>query len=143
MIQLVVFETYPLFHIGIKEAFKHSSHIRVAGNTSDFNALFPLLEGTPAEVVLLGVNPIDNLLCVDVVRRILHDYPLLKILAFADENTEQTVMLLMEEGISGFIGKRQADDNELGKAIRQVASGEEYIGRIDKNTNLFAQTRHW
>ena len=136
MIRLVVFETYPLFHIGIQEVFKGSHHIHLAGNTSDTTALFSLLAGTPAEVVLLGVNPCDNNLCVDVARRIHIDYPLMKILAIADEDTEQTVRLMMEAGINGFIGKRQADGNELGRAIRQVAAGEEYIGRIDKNTHI-------
>ena len=142
MIQLVVFETYPLYNIGIQEAFKGSCHIHVAVNTSDPVALFPLLEDTLAEVVLLGVNSCDSHLCVDVARHIRRDYPLLKILAFANEDTEQPIQLMMEAGINGFIGKRQADRLELEKAILQVAAGEEYIGRIDNNTNLFAKTRH-
>ena len=58
MIQLVVFETYPLFNIGIQGAFK-DSHINVAVNISDPVALFPLLADTPAEVVMLGVNSCD------------------------------------------------------------------------------------
>ena len=123
MIRLVVFETYPLFHIGIRKAFKGSSHIYVANNTSDAAALFPMLEDTPAEVVLIGVNPCDNHICVDIARRIRHDFPSLKILAFADEDTEQTVRLMMKAGINGCIGKR-ADGNELGKAIRQLGASD-------------------
>ena len=137
MIRLIVFETYSLLHIGIKEAFKSSRHIHVAGNTSDPAALFPLLDNMPAEVVLLGVNPCDKQLCVDFAQRIRHDYPLMKILALADENTEKTVRLMMKAGINGFIGKRQADRDELGKAIRQVAAGEEYIGKINGNKQFF------
>ena len=141
MIRLVVFETYPLYPIGIQEVFKESSFIRVAGDTSDPAALFRMLAVTSAEVVLLGVNPKDKYLSVDVAQRIRHDYPLLKILAFADEDTEQTVRLMVEADIHGFIGKR-ADRNELGKAIQHVAAGEKYFGRIGNNINLFAQTRH-
>ena len=138
MIRLVVFETYPLYPIGIQEVFKESSFIRVAGDTSDPAALFRMLAVTPAEVVMLGVNPKDKHLCVDIARHIRHNYPLLNILAFADEETEQTVRLMMEAGIHGFIGKR-ADRNELENAIRQVAAGVKYIGKIDNNTNIFAQ----
>ena len=142
MIRLVVYETYPLFHVGIKAAFKDCNFIYVAGDSSEVKALFPLLAVTPAEVVLLGVNQNDNHLCVDVARRIHHDYPQMKILAFTDEDTEQTIRLLMDVGINGFIGKRQADGNERRIAIQQVVAGEKYIGRIDKNTHFYKQTRY-
>ena len=123
MIRLVVFETYPLYHIGIRKVFNGSSHIYVAGNTSDAAALFPMLADTEADVILLGVNPCDNQMCVDIARRIRHDYPLLKILAFADEKTEQTVRLMMEADIHGCIGK-WADRNELGNAIQQLGESD-------------------
>ena len=132
MIRLVVFETYPLFHIGLKVIFTGNSHIYMAGSTSDAATLFPLLTGKPEEVILLGVNPCDNNMCIDVARRIRRDYPLLKILAFADEGTEQTIRKMMKSGINGFIGKWQANSNELGKAIQQVAAGEEYIGMVNR-----------
>jgi Response regulator containing a CheY-like receiver domain and an HTH DNA-binding domain len=137
MIRLVVFETYPLFHLGIKSALKDDNHIYVAGNAFDITTLFSLLTGTPEEVILLGVNPCDNNISVDVVRCIRHDYPMLKILAFADEGTEHTIRLMMKDGINGFIGKWQANCYELGKAIQQVASEEEYIGEIDRNKQYF------
>ena len=137
MIRLVVFETYPLFHLGIKVALKDDNHIYVAGNASDVTTLFSLLTGITEEVILLGVNPCDNNICVDVARCIRHDYPKLKILAFADEGTEHTIRLMMEDGINGFIGKWQANCYELGKAIQQIASGEEYIGEVDRNKQYF------
>ena len=141
MIRLVVFETYPLFHLGIKVALK-GDNIYIAGNASDVATLFPLLTGTPAEVILLGVNPCDDNISVDVARRIRHDYPMLKILAFADEGTEKTIRLMMEDGINGFIGKWQANCYELGKAIQKVASGEEYIGKINRNKRFFSKLNH-
>jgi Response regulator containing a CheY-like receiver domain and an HTH DNA-binding domain len=131
MIRLIVFETYPLYHIGIQEIFKNSLEIQVVVFASDTDTFFPLLADTPAEVVLLGVNPNDNLLCLDVAQRIRRDYPLLKILAYADEDTEQTVLLLLEADIQGCIGKR-SDRDELRKAILKVAAGDEYIGKIEK-----------
>ena len=131
MIRLAVFETYPLYHIGIQETFK-GSEIQVVVTTSDPVSLFPMLAETQSEVVLIGVNPCDNLLCLNVAQRIRKEYPLLKILAYADEDTEKTILLLLEADINGCIGKR-ADRNELGKAIMKVAAGEEYIGRIERS----------
>ena len=142
MIRLIVYESYPLFLVGIKIALKNCNYIHVTGDTSDVKVFFLLLADTPVEVVLLGINQNDNHLSVDVVRRIHHDYPLLKIIAFADDDTEQTIRLLMEVGINGFIRKRHADLNELRIAIQQVAAGGQYIGRIDKNFHLYQQTRY-
>jgi len=45
----------------------------------------------------------------------------------------ETVQSLMNAGINGYIGKRQADRVELEKAIRKVAAGGEYIGRVDSS----------
>ena len=121
MIQLIVFDTYPVYHIGIQEVFKSSDQIQVVDVTSDPATLFPLLANTSAEVVLLGVNLSNNMLCLDVAQRIRRNYPLMKILAYADEDIEQTIMLLLEADIHGCIGKR-ADSDELGKAILKVAA---------------------
>ena len=124
MIRLIVFDTYPVYCIGIQEIFKSSGQIQVVEITSDPATLFPLLSNTSAEVILLGVNLMDNLLCLDVAQRIRRDYPLMKILAYTNEDIEQNVMLLLEAIIHGCIGKR-ADCDELEKAILKVAAGDE------------------
>jgi len=37
----------------------------------------------------------------------------------------------MKAGINGYIGKRQANRAELEKAIRTVAAGEQYTGKVE------------
>ena len=124
MIRLIVYETYPIYHIGIQKIFESSGQIQVVGVSTDPATLFPLLEDTAAEVILLGVNLTDKLSCLDVAHRIRRDYPLMKILAYTNEDIEQNVMLLLEAIIHGCIGKR-ADCDELEKAILKVAAGDE------------------
>ena len=41
---------------------------------------------------------------------------------------------MINVGIDGFIGKRQADEMELVVAIQKVMSGERYIGRMDDSS---------
>ena len=82
-------------------------------------------------MVLLGVNPSKAMDCLRITRRLRRDYPTIKILALANENTAETVNSMMQAGIDGFIGKRQADKVELLAAIQKVVSGEGYVGRID------------
>ena len=133
MIRLVIFEEQTFFRFGIKNALEDNPDIRVAGEADYETALFDVLAHTAADVVLLGINIPGDSSCIDVAHHIRHNYPAAKILAVANEDTSQTVQSLMDAGINGYIGKRQANRFELEKAIRKVAAGGEYIGRIDSN----------
>jgi len=134
MIRLVIFDEHTFFRFGVKQAFESNPDICVAGEAGYDAALFENLARTAADVVLLSVNIPDDSSCIVVARHIRHDYPAIKILVLANEDTDQTVQSLMDNGINGYIGKRQADRVELEKAIRKVAAGGEYIGKIDSNT---------
>ena len=132
MIKLVVFEAQTLYRLGVKEAFKGNPEIRVAGEAHNGLTLFSVLADTPADLLLLGINLHDEIECMDVAHRLRHDYPAMKILAVVNEDTDLTVQTLITTGINGYIGKRQASRHELEKAIRTVAAGRNYIGRIDR-----------
>jgi len=133
MIRLVIFEEQTFYRFGVKNALENNPDIRVAGEADYKTALFDVLAHTAADVVLLGINIPDDASCIDVTHLIRHNYPDTKILAVANEDTSKTVQSLMDAGINGYIGKRQADRVELEKAIRKVAAGGKYIGRIDSN----------
>ena len=81
--------------------------------------------------MLLGVNWSDEIGYADIIRRLRHDYPAVKILVIASEDTAEIVQSMTVAGIEGYIGKRQAGRDELAKAVRMVAEGGEYAGRID------------
>ena len=133
MIRLVIFEEHTFFRLGIKNALEDKPDISVVGEAGYETALFELLAHTAVDVVLLGINVLDDSFCIDVVHHIRYNYPYAKILTIANEDTSKTVQSLMDAGINGYIGKRQADRFELEKAVRKVAAGGEYIGRIDSN----------
>ena len=130
---MIVFDEHMLFRFGVKLAFENIADIHIAGEASHVAALLGILAQTAVDVVLLGVNIPNDSSYIDVTRHIRSDYPAAKILAVANEDTFNTVQSLMDAGINGYIGKRQANSIELEKAIRKVAAGSEYIGRIDSN----------
>jgi len=136
MLRLIIVENSIFFRLGIKEVFEGNPDIYIAGETSNDTGLSGLLARTPADVVLLGVNRPDDLVYVDVTHHINRHYPATKILALANEDTAHIVQSMMEAGINGFIGKRQANHYELEKAIRKIAAGGEYFGKIDSNNTL-------
>ena len=133
MIWTVVLEDQVLFRLGVKTAFKDNPDIRVAGEANGGADLFRVLARRRADVALLGVNQSNHTECVDVAHRLRNDYPNMKILAMAGEDTGKSVQSMMQAGINGYIGKRQAGRDELVKAIRKVAAGGEYIGKIENS----------
>ena len=136
MIRLVIFEEQTFFRFGVRIALAGHSDIRVTGEAAHEKALFDLLAHTAADVILLGINIPDDSSSMEIAHHILHNYPEAKILAVANEDTSQTVRSLMDAGINGYIGKRQANPVELEKAIRKVIAGGKYIGRIDSSGYL-------
>jgi DNA-binding NarL/FixJ family response regulator len=133
MIQTVVLEAHTCYRIGVKKAFESSADISFAGEAFNSEDFFSLLDCIRTDVALLGVNLCDEIEFVDVARRIRRNYPSVKILAIANEDTAEMIQSMMEAGIDGYIGKRQASRNELVNAVRKVAANEPYIGRIDYN----------
>ena len=131
MTQLIVVDDHIFLRAGVKVYCKNHPEISVVGEAGDGETLFRFLSVAPVDMVLLGVNPSNGMDCLRITRRLRRDYPTIKILALANENTAETVNSMMQAGIDGFIGKRQADKVELLAAIQKVMSGEGYVGRID------------
>ena len=132
MIQLIVFIDDELFCDGVKLTFKNNPDIRVTGEAANVQDFFRLLAAcTPVNFVLMGVNYPGEHRCVDVTKHIRHEYPTVKILAVANRGTAGMIQSMMKTGINGYIGRRQTNRKELEKAIRKVAEGGEYIGKIE------------
>ena len=142
MIRLAVFDNFPTYREGLKYFFREVPDIHIAGDAGNCADLFRSLQQTPVDMVLLGVNInrkskyVKIVKHVDITRKIRHQFPNVKILAFASEDTKKTVQRMMNEGANGYIGKRQGSKAELEKAIRQVVAGNPYIGQIDSNKNV-------
>jgi len=130
MVQIIILDDNTFFRIGIKYAFEGNPDIHVAADTCRDAAFFELLERTSADVVLLCINRPNDTDCLTIARQIRRDFPKVKILAVADQNTIRVVQALLKAGINGYIGAGQASCDELEKAIRKVAAGEKYFGRI-------------
>ena len=136
MTRIVILEDHQLDCSGLKYHFQSHPDFRVAGDARTSADFFRLLADTPADMALVGVNLPDRNNCADVARRLRKAYPAIKIFAMANEDTRPIVTSMMKTGINGFIGKRQAVADEFDRAIRKVAAGELYIGRIDTNAQI-------
>jgi DNA-binding NarL/FixJ family response regulator len=120
MIRIVILDNYTFYRLGVKSVFEGNPHIHVAGEALDGTNLFDFLTHTPVDVVLMGVNQIDDIGYVDIVRRLHCHFPAVKVLVVADEETDDIVHSMMEARIDGYIGKRQANREKLEKAIQKT-----------------------
>ena len=136
MVHIVILEDHPLYCFGLKYHFESNPDFRIAGDARTSADFFRLLDDTPANMALIGVNLPDRNNCSDVVRRLRKTYPAIKIFAIVSEDTRPIVQSMMKAGINGYIGKRQAIPDEFENAIRKIAAGEQYIGRVDTNAHL-------
>jgi DNA-binding NarL/FixJ family response regulator len=132
MIQIVIFDNNALFREAVKLAFENIPDISITGDAGDENDFFGLLDRAPVHLVLMGINHPDDFAFGTMAQRLKRDYPNVRVLAVASNDTHDAVEEMMQEGINGYIGKRKAGRMELENAIRKVAAGEQYIGTIDK-----------
>ena len=136
MIQVIVVDDHDLFRVLLKDTLNSNyTDITVAGDADCGASLLRLLPDTPADVLLLDIN-LPDMDATEITKTVRRDYPAMKILAISAENTTQTVVAMVEAGISGFISKQRGATAELVEAIRSVAAGEEYFGR-DISSILF------
>jgi len=129
MINVILVDDHQLFRAGVKLSFQTSCpDIRVAGEADCGRALFALLRTTTADIVLLDVN-LPDMDGVTIARRLIEEYPAMKVLAVSADNSAQTLQAMLDTGINGFVSKQHSDFDVLAEAIRTVMSGLEYFGR--------------
>jgi two-component system invasion response regulator UvrY len=131
MTKIIAVDDHNLIRIGYRRIFEDYSDFHFAGDAGSGDDLFSLLAATSADVVLLGVNPLDTMDCVGITRRLRREYPAVKIFALGNEGAVGTVNKMMKAGMNGFMGKRQVCQENLAAAIEQVMKGEKVVGKID------------
>ena len=77
------------------------------------------------DVVLLDINLPDQS-GLDVCRRLVDEYPVLKILALTTLNEKSYVTRMMAQGAAGYVLKN-ASPEELAEAIARVRAGKKYF----------------
>lgn len=94
------------------------------------------------DILLLDLD-IPDMKASSVVKELLNKYPDLHILAIGEKKNQAIIKQIMQSGVSGYFLKNQRVD-ELLTAIREIESGEKYIGdkafqflvdKDDKNYN--------
>ncbi|MBT6252423.1 MAG: response regulator transcription factor [Flavobacteriaceae bacterium] len=132
MIKIVVADSHPIVHKGIKAYFHDSTEISIVGKALTASELFSCLESKMVDVVVLEMDlyKSDGLA---VLRRIKEEQPGVRVLIFSNQPEEVYAISSLKAGASGYINKKEVLST-LRDAIFKIASGGVFI------TNELAQS---
>ncbi len=132
MIKVVVADSHPIVHKGIKASFKNSTEISISGKALGADDLFDILERKIVDIIILELDlyKSDGLA---VLRRIKNEHPGTRVLIFSNQPEEVYAISSLKAGASGYLNKK-ASPTSIRHAILKIASGGVFI------TNDLAQT---
>ena len=132
MIKVVVADSHPIIHKGIKASFKGSTEISITGKALIPDGLFDILERKIVDIIILELD-LQKSDGLAVMRRIKNEHPGVRVLIFSNQPEEVYAISSLKAGASGYLNKK-ASLAAVRHAILKIASGGVYI------TNELAQT---
>lgn len=132
MIKVVVADSCPIIHKGIKASFKNSTEILIIGKALVPDDLFNILERKMVDIIVLELD-LQKSDGLAVLRRIKSEQPGVRVLIFSNQPEEVYAISSLKAGASGYLNKN-ANLTAIRDAILKIASGGVYI------TNELAQT---
>lgn len=141
LIRILLVDDHAVVRAGLRNALQEMPDVSVVGEVDDGADLFPALQMSTANLLLIDVN-MPNFNPIEAVQRIRSQYPELKILVVSAFDDDIYVQGLMNVGVSGYHLKDQPL-SDLRLAIQKVMSGQRWVsGRLlDKLIQVDASQR--
>ncbi len=132
MIKVVVADSHPIIHKGIKACFKNSTEISITGKALVPDDLFDILDRKMVDIIILELD-LQKSDGLAVLRRIKNEHPGVRVLIFSNQPEEVYAISSLKAGASGYLNKK-SNPTAIRHAILKIASGGVFI------TNELAQT---
>ena len=132
MIKIVLADSHPIVHKGVKAVFKNSTEISVVGKALKADDLFKIIEKKIIDIIVLELDLYESE-GLTVLRQIKEEYPGTRVLIYSNQPEEVYAISSLKAGASGYLNKK-ANPSSLRHAILKIASGGVFI------TNELAQT---
>lgn len=126
-INLIIVDDHRLFRNGLKALLRELDYIDHVAEASNGKEFLEYIENHPIHLALMDINmPIMN--GIDATREAIKLHPSLRIIALSMLNDEDYYFKMIDAGARGFILK-DADSDELTKAIEMVMNGQNYFSQ--------------
>lgn len=124
-IRILVVDDHSVVRQGIITLLEDEEDLLIAGEASDGDEVWDMVETEAPNVVLLDLT-MPRMSGIDVIRQIVPAFPDVKILVFSMHNNAEYMISAATSGASGYLQKDTSRDEML-KAIRSIAKGELYF----------------
>jgi len=125
-LRVVIADDHPMYRAGVRTILEMVDDIEIAGEAANGLEAIALCERTEPDVVLLDIR-MPDMNGVEAAKRIKEAYPNVQILFLSMHQDDASVIAAMKTGARGYILK-DADKDEIVRAIRAVAAGEAIFG---------------
>ena len=141
LIRILVVDDHTLFREGVNAIFSTVPDVQVVGEASNGVEAVSLANSTRPDVILMDIQ-MPQLNGIEATRQILHTRPKIGIIVLTMYEDDDSVFAAMRAGARGYILKG-ADQEELLRAVRAVASGEALFGPAiaTRMMNYFSSTK--
>lgn len=125
MIELLVVDDHTIFRAGLKRLVSDEADIRVVGEAADGATALSRIRSRAYSVVLLDIN-MEGRSGFDTLAAIRAEQPRLPVIMLSMYAAEQYALLALRSRANAYLSK-DAEPEELVRAIRQVAGGGTYL----------------
>ena len=125
MIRVLLADDHKLVREGLKQILAAAVDLRVAGEAASGDEALALARAHDYDLALLDMS-MPGLSGIDLIRRLRHEKPSLRILVLSMHGEQQYAARALKAGAAGYLTKDSASEQLVG-AIRKVAAGGLYI----------------
>ena len=123
--RILLVDDHKILRDGICSLVKGYDNMEVVGEAADGRTAIRLVQELEPDVVIMDIS-MPDMNGIDATRRIIADYPHVKVIALSMHYDKQFVSEIFKAGASGYLMKDSAFD-ELEHAVRIVMEGKTYI----------------
>jgi DNA-binding NarL/FixJ family response regulator len=139
MIKVILVDDHQLVRDGIKALLAGMEGIEVIGEASSGAEMLALLISNTPDVALLDIS-LPDISGIDLCRKIIAQYPEIKVLFLSMYTTEDYIFNAIKAGAKGYLPKN-ISRNELFNAVKEVSAGNEYYSETISNIILKSYIR--
>jgi DNA-binding NarL/FixJ family response regulator len=124
-VRILVVDDHSLVRDGLAVLIERESGMRVVGMAATGEEAVVVTQRLRPDVIIMDLM-LPALNGIDATRRIIAEFPMIRIIALSACHTQEQVCRVLRAGALGFVLKTEAA-NELLRAIQAVKTGKQYV----------------